>query len=483
MSRAITIFGGGHFIMNIVLFVIDTLRADHLSCYGYFRETSPNIDKLADEGVLFQDHYAAGVPTGPGFTSIVTGMYPINHEFYITPWNIPNSYQMDDDILVLPEVLWESGYVTAAFDNLVNFRSRMKHFIRGYEYYINVTRSANYLHHHIWADLVNQKLLPWIDEHKDDRFFLFVHYWDPHTPYNQPKEFQEIFRHKKGDLSDLEVREAKAGYEYVPGWGKADEIFEGRETRWGWPIPGERFADELSIEMYDGEIAYVDDRLGQVIEKLKEKDLYDDTLIIVTSDHGENLGQHGMWEHGGVYEPVIYVPLIMVCPSVLPKEKRVEGFAQQVDISTTIFELADVPLASVMERMETYVKKTGNPAYSKNIRGFTDGVNLLDLMDGREIRDYIIAETGNVRLIRGAEDKIEAKTLGIRTIREDEWKLIVYSNGRKELFNIEEDPMEIRNLADEKPEIVDRLNSSLNAWITSNLNGREDPILRNPASY
>ncbi len=468
--------------MNVLLFVIDTLRADHLSCYGYFRNTSPNIDQLADEGVLFQDHFAAGVPTGPGFTSIITGMYPINHGFYLTPWNIPNSYQMDDNILVLAEILWESGYVTAAFDNLVNFRSRMKQFVRGYEYYINVTRSANYLHHHIWADLVNQKLLPWIEEHRKDRFFLFVHYWDPHTPYNQPREYQGIFKHKRGDLSDLEVREAKAGYEYVPGWGKTDLIVEGREVDWGMRIPGEEYAKELSIDMYDGEIAYVDNRLGQVIEKLKEKDLYDETLIIVTSDHGENLGQHGIWGHGGVYEPVIYVPLIMVCPGYLPKKKRVEGFAQQVDISTSIFEIADVPVDSVMEKIKAYVMKTGNSAFSKEVRGFTDGRNLLDLIDGRVIREYVVSETGRVYHTRGAEDRIEPRVLGIRALRNSEWKLIAYSNGKRELYNVNEDPMEIYNLADERPEIVEDLDKALNAWVSSNLKGRVDPICR-PLTY
>ena len=466
--------------MNILLFVIDTLRADHLSCYGYFRNTSPKIDQLANDGVLFEDHFASGVPTGPGFTSIITGMYPINHEFYITPWNIPNSYQLDDNILVLAEILWESGYVTAAFDNLVNFRSRMKQFIRGYEYYINVTRSANYLHHHIWADLVNRKLLPWIEEHKNEQFFLFVHYWDPHTPYNQPESYQEIFKHKKGDLSDLEVRKAKAGYEYVPGWGKTDQIAEGKEAKWGMTIPGEKCAKELSIDMYDGEIAYVDDRLGQVIEKMKEEDLYDDTLIIVTSDHGENLGQHGMWGHGGVYDPVIYVPLIMVYPDGLPKRKRVKGFAQQVDIPTTIFEMADVSVESVMERMKAYIRKTGYPAYSKEIKGFTDGMSLLNLIEGKNIRDYVVAETGTVYSVKGAGDTIEAKVLGIRTIRNYEWKLITYTNGKKELYNIQDDPMEICNLANERPDILEELNESLNSWIASNLKGRADPICRPP---
>jgi len=234
--------------------------------------------------------------------------------------------------------------------------------------------------------------------------------------------------------------------------------------------------------MYDGEIAYVDNRLGQVIEKMKEEELYDDTLIIVTSDHGENLGQHGMWEHGGVYEPVIYVPLIMVYPGSLPKKKRVEGFAQQVDIPATIFKVADVPVDSVIEKMRAYVMKTGNPAFSRDIRGFTDGKNLLDLMDGRMIRDYVIAETGRIYLTRGAEDRIEAKVLGIRTLRNDEWKIITYTDGKKELYNIKEDPMEIYNLADERPEIAEKLDASLKNWVASNLKGREDPICRPPTS-
>lgn len=466
--------------MNILLFVVDTLRADHLGCYGYFRDTSPNIDQLAGEGVLFKNHYASGVPTGPGFTSIMTGLFPVNHGFYLTPWNVPNSYQLDDNILTLAEIMWENGYLTAAFDNLVNFRSHMKHFIRGYEYYVNATRTARFLHHHIWADLVNQRLLPWLDEHREEQFFLFVHYWDPHTPYNQPKEYRELFRHKKGNLSDLEVKEAKAGYRYVPGWGETGQIFEGKDHKWSAPIPGETFADGMSIDLYDGEIAYADNRLGQVVEKLKELDLYDDTLIIVTSDHGEQLGQHGMWGHGGVYDPVIYVPLVMVYPGELPKNRHVEGFAQQSDISTTIFEVADIPWEETISKLRTYTQKAGNPAYSSDIRSFTDGRSLLKLVGGSKIREKVFAETGRLSLRRGKGNRIEAGIVGVRAIRTDEWKLITYTDGKKELYNVRDDPMEIINLAEEESETVEKLTAELNQWVSSNLQGRKDPICRSP---
>ena len=164
--------------MNIILIVIDTLRADHLSCYGYFRETSPTLDRLAREGVLFEDMYASGVPTGPGFTSIMTGLYPVSHKYYITPYDVPNAYQLDDDIPVLAEILWDHGYVTAAVDNLINFRSHMKHFVRGFEYYMNPTKTSRWVHHHVTADQVNRMAVPWIRRHSYERFFLFVHYWD-----------------------------------------------------------------------------------------------------------------------------------------------------------------------------------------------------------------------------------------------------------------------------------------------------------------
>ena len=119
--------------INCMLFVIDTLRDDHLSCYGYFRDTSPNIDRLAKEGVLFKDAHASAIPTGPGFTSIITGLSPIHHHFYLTPWNLPNLIGFDDAIPTLPEIIQDSigGYTTAAFDNLINFSSHMDHFCKG----------------------------------------------------------------------------------------------------------------------------------------------------------------------------------------------------------------------------------------------------------------------------------------------------------------------------------------------------------------
>jgi len=465
--------------MNVLFVVMDTLRADHLGCYGYFRGTSPVMDRLAEEGVLFEDFYASGVPTGPGFTSLVTGMFPVNHRFYLTPHNFPDSYQVDDNIVTLAEVMWENGYVTAALDNLVNFRSHMKHFTRGYEYHINVTGTARWLHHHITADMVNRRLLPWIRAHSDERFFLFVHYWDPHTPYNQPKEYQNLFHHERGNLSDLKVREAPAGYQYVPGWGKADQIFEGDEQVWRSPIPGETFARGRSIDLYDGEVAYVDNRLGQVIDALRDEGILEDTLVVVTSDHGEQLGQHGLYGHTGLHDANVYLPLIMRYPKKLPRGRRVRGFAQHADVASTIFELAEVPLEETLAGLRGFAESSPGPS---DIRGFTDGRSLLPLVGGRRVREEVFVETTSPQLRRKV-DRVTVMLAGQRAVRTGEWKYIRHmEEGGAELYNVKADPMEVINLAEEERDTARRLEEKLTEWVRSNLGGEaRDPILRPPA--
>ena len=439
--------------MNVVLIVIDTLRSDHLSCYGYFRETSPTLDRLAKEGVLFEDSYASGIATGPGFTSIVTGLYPVSHKYYITPYNVPNAYQLDDDIPVIAEIMWDNGYVTAAVDNLINFRSHMKHFVRGYEYYMNPTKTSRWVHHHVIASEVNKKVLPWIRQHSYERFFLFIHYWDPHTPYNQPEGYRKVFKHKRGDYSDLKVMRASAGYDYVPGWGRVDEIVEGDENK--------------SIDLYDGEILYVDNAVAEVVETLKDEGILDETLIIVTSDHGEQLGQHGIWGHAGLHESVIRVPLIIRYPKKLPKGVRVKGYVQQADIVPTILSLAGI---------KTDYK--------------FDGVNLLDVIARRMSRDFAICETWGERCIVKGEWKLiihyepELKVIHevfpephwphprpIKTIME---RVKIEGNVGYELYNIKDDPMETINLVDERRDVLEELKSIIEEWVRERV--KEDPM-------
>ncbi len=391
--------------MNFVWIVLDTQRGDHLGCYDYWRDVSPNMDALAREGVRFKDFYASAIATGPGFTSLVTGRFPATHGFYLTPWNIPNAINFDDDIPVAAEMFLDSKrYTTVAFDNLINFRSHMKQFVRGYEWHINVTGTSKWEHHLITADMLNARLLPWLDHYGVDEqpFFMFVHYWDPHLPYNHPDAFRNKFKHEPGNLGDLKVVKTNAGYDFVPGWGKADEIFEGEPNR--------------SIDLYDEEVLYVDHAIGEIVEKLDKLGILDGTCLVITSDHGESLGQHGIYGHGLLDDATIFLPCIMRYPKGLPQGKVVEGFAQQTDILPTLLEMAGIDAPPMDGR-----------SLLKQIRGEEPGAEIM------------FSETGYHRAIQIGE-----------------WKLIRGREGEKELYNLKDDPAEVINLAeDDKPRALD----------------------------
>ncbi|MFQ6041715.1 MAG: sulfatase [Candidatus Poribacteria bacterium] len=431
--------------MNVVWFVLDTLRADHLSCYGYFRETSPNIDRLTEEGILFEDSYASAIATGPGFTSLFTGLAAINHGFYLTPWNVPNAPLLDDRIVTLPELIQVRGnYTTAAFDNLINFRSHMKQFARGFEFYINITRSPAWLHHHVIADEVNHRLLPWLERHADEQFFAFVHYWDPHTPYNMPDKFRGKFDRNTGNLV---TKKSPDGYEYVPGWGLADKLPKGNER--------------LSIDLYDDEVFYTDYSIGLVLQKLEALDLLDETAIIVTSDHGEDLDLHGIWGHGTVHNTTIFVPLIIRDPKNL-QGKRISGFVQHADNLPTILDYFPERERPEFERVSLSNSMPEIPAKF-------DGESLLKLARGeRATPEEIVVESGQHRAYIAPP-----------------WKLIWHKGGQKsELFHFGNDPLELNNRADEEKAIFEELSEKLNQWVARNLVGkRADPIFATDGAW
>lgn len=425
--------------MNLIWFVVDTLRADHLSCYGYFRKTSPNIDRLAEEGVLFENSYASAIATGPAFTSLFTGLAAINHGFYLTPWNVPNAPLLDDRIPTLPELIQAGGdYTTAAFDNLMNFRSHMKQFVRGFEFYINVTRSPAWLHHQVIADEVNHRLLPWLEQHKEEQFFAFVHYWDPHTPYNMPDKFRGKFDRNK---SDLVTKKAPDGYEYAPGWGLADNLPAGD--------------DKHSIDLYDDEVFYADYSIGLVRERLQELGLLEETVLIVTSDHGEDLDLHGLWGHGTVHNTTIFVPLIIRDPKHLPRGKRVTRFAQHTDNLPTILEY--------FPKQERYkFEHRMSPRWMPEIPENFDGDSLLTIESNeRASKSEIVIESGQHRAYIAPP-----------------WKLIWHKNGQgSELFHLKNDPLELNDRAEEEKAVLKDLSEKLHHWAQQNLRGkRTDPI-------
>lgn len=417
--------------MNVLSIVCDTTRVDHLSCYGYFRNTSPNIDEIARHGVVFEDFYNAGAPTGPGFTCMYTGLHTIRHKYY--QFIQPNIRQVDDLIFTLPEILSAWGYTTAAVDNLVDFPPHSKHWVRGYDFYINPNPKAFLRPPLLVAEEANNRILPWIKSHADEDFFLFVHYWDPHLPYNQPREYREVFNHEKGSLSDLMVVDAPAGYQYVPGWGKVGEFADGEVDFRG---------KKVSIDLYDGEIRYMDDAVGEVISALKDSGIFEDTLLVITSDHGEHLGQHYdmFWAHNSLHDTITHIPLIMRYPKKLPRGIRVKGFGQHIDLLSTILDIIGAP----KEALDL------------------DGRSLLPLLSGEILRETLFMEHSSLQ----------------RAVRTWEWKLIDDIMRRSvELYNVKSDPLETTNLAETEKEKADELKETLHSWVKANLKeGEKDPI-------
>lgn len=405
--------------MNIVLIALDTQRADHLGCYGYRRRTSPFIDSLARRGVLFERCYAPNIPTHPSFTTMLSGKEAITHNIV----NIGGGVPIADGVRLLPEILKEHGYATAAVDSMG------RHFKRGFDQYVSYKWDRSKPTVLRKAETVTAKALPVIEQLRDgqDPFFLFIHYWDPHTPYLPPPPYDRKFYSNDRDPYDVDNH-------------SMDEAWTWEPFKWyfhSW-MPGITDA-EYVINLYDGETAYMDHHLRPVFKALEP--VRDETLVIVTADHGEVLNEQlGYFDHHGLYEGNIHVPLIMYWPGKLPGGRRVPGFVQNLDIVPTVLDLAGIPDRDALE-----------------------GLSLLPSIFG--VRD------GNYDQLYFSEATWEVK----RAVRNQRWKFIdsieqdPHGRPMQELFDLQADPAEQNNVIGDHPEVAKDLEARLNAWVAARL--------------
>ena len=416
--------------MKVILFVIDTLRADHLGCYGYGKETSPNIDRLADEGVLFENAYPSDVPTQPSFTSMFTGQRGIMTGVV----SHSRTESLSESIPYLTEILAQNGVTTAAVSTLYMMR---RWFARGFKYYMNPVAGIRRKLQQVDAEEINEMALPWIREHKDEDFFLFVHYWDPHSIYRPPEPYRRLFY--QGDETDPENRSLDV-LRTQPVWPFIKRHLDAMK---------ENITDiEYVIAQYDGEIRYADDNFGELLNLLEDLGIYDETAIIFTSDHGESLGEHHFYfDHCDVYEPTVHVPLIVRCPERLPEGKRVRDLVQStLSVTPTVLDLFGLEVPKSME-----------------------GKSLIEISEGK-VEGY--------KEIYVNQGLWTAK----RAVRVGRWKLIktldksFWETPETELYDLEADPGEVRNLAEDEPEVVDRLELRMYRWLRRKLGKRVDPL-------
>lgn len=375
---------------NIVLVSIDTLRADHLSCYGYGRNTSPCIDEFSQRCVLFTDAFSTSSWTVPAHASLFTGMYASRLGLVQSPQ--PGT--LPEEIKTLAEILNQVGYDTAGFHG-GGYVSANFGFNRGFSIYkSNGSRFENNL----------RDCFGWLERHRKAPFFLFLHGFNCHVPFNPPRKF-DIY--SKGMRSTYNTN---------------------RKSIYAWETLKNKEDLEFIIAKYDGEIKYTDFLIKKIIKKLERSRLIEKTIIIITSDHGEEFMEHGQLGHiRTLYEELIHIPLLMYIPFI--------DSGRKID---NVVSLADIPM-TVLEILGTQCEH------------IPDGRSLFPLIKTgiHDSTSFVISETG----------KDPNKSIGhlpprlgydvpefIRCVRTNEWKLILdKDNSPIELYCVSKDPEEKKN--------------------------------------
>jgi arylsulfatase A-like enzyme len=296
---------------QVILISVDTLRADHLSCYGYERPTSPHLDALAKESALFVNVYAPSPWTLPSHVSMLTGLNTVRHQVN------REDQRMSPELVTLAELLKTNNFFCSAFTG-GGFVSSAFGFADGFDSYYERADEI-YLDHA--AEFCFRDVARWIEFNKDRDFFLFIHTYQPHDPYVSPLPYKTRFLSEQARWTQLNL----LGY-----LGGKSGIFK--------PLPQEE--RQNIIDLYDGEILYTDEGLiGPLMATLKELSLYDQTMIVFTSDHGEEFFDHGGWGHGhSLYDESLKVPLLIKFPDKKFKGRRIENIVSLVDIVPTILD-------------------------------------------------------------------------------------------------------------------------------------------------
>lgn len=460
---------------NIILITLDTLRADHLSCYGYNRKTSPFIDKIANEGILFNECISPSSWTLPSHASIFTGLYPSEHGAIHSALQ-RNKSKLDKSFTTLAEIMEKNGYLTAGFIGGPYLSSEFG-LSQGFEYYndilipsdmtfvinkltftdilitafkkfINPRKISEVLEYYIsdianyiynehfskklldingWkkkADEINSVALPWIEKNKDSRFFLFINYFDTHTPYKLPIGFDNLFdRGYKGKLKGLPGElYSISSHAYSP----TDDDFK------------------YLISLYDSQICFLDMNIRKLFEKLDSCKINNDTIVIITSDHGESFGEHGLVNHGfSLYDDNIRVPLILWGLDKIGGSRKINTQTSTVDILPTILDITNIPIP--------------NNIHGKSLlrlisddHGFERPVVLSEIFDDIAVHRF------------GDEFKRDLKSF-----RSKEWKYISSSNGKNELYNLINDKKEIDNIIKSENKISDKFEKIKDEFLIS----------------
>jgi arylsulfatase A-like enzyme len=427
---------------DIFLVSLDTTRADHLSLYGYERPTSPNLEALAKDALVFTQARSPAGWTLPGHASMLTGMYPSRHGAHLAGGWLPGesidgrrnvAFPLAADKVTLAEALRDRGYTTGGF--VANFSYLYRDFglAQGFSIYEDspglllrvrppAVRFAQRfapgfcLKPYRAAPEINQHALSWLDQAPAGRpVFLFVNYMEPHQPWLAPAPYD----HWVSELPQARALATKDLYTHEVKNFTPEEVTFIRAN-------------------YDGQLAAMDAALGDLIAQLKARGRYENALIIVTADHGELLGEHGFVGHMGrmLYEPLLHVPLVVKFPGADHARGRVDTAVQNLDVTPTALQEAGAPIPPDVQGQD--LRHVTRPSLAEE-----------------DINPFLVADYG------------ETYDRAVRVLFDGNWKLISTSRGQRMLFDLSRDPGETNDLAATEPDRVDELARRLEARMST----------------
>lgn len=410
--------------VNVLLISLDTTRKDHLSCYGYPRKTSPQIDALASESLVFERCVAASNWTLPSHASMLSGLYPTSHGAHWATVEMREADpgrrtgRMATSCQTLAEVLLHAGYQTGAVVANPWYLQKVFRFDQGFQHYDD--RGGKPPAAYRRAEEIADLAIAWLDQIADRPFFLFLNFVDPHAPYNPPPPY------------DTRFRETQPGNNERPSWDMQPWL-DAHDRVLTRDIPLSPAEAALFRDRYDGEIAYMDAQLGRVLSWLRERGLYDRTLVVATADHGEAFGEHEVIGHGlTLYEPEVAMPMIVK----LPFGKRtgvVEHAVHHVDVMPTVLEVLGLDVPDQVQ-----------------------GTSMLE----PSTRALVVEEYANQE--KGPRWPRYYRTQ--RAVYRGSLKYIEYSDGARELYDLERDPLERDDLVEARPADAELMQAALQDW-------------------
>ena len=386
---------------NLIIVVLDAARADHVGCYGYPRPTTPNIDLLAKKSVLFAKHYCQIPVTTPSTASLFTGQHPDTHRVTYP------ALEHEEPQETMAAVLKRRGFDTALFSSTPCASPAMgvgTHFEETYYRTRMPGQGRGFL-----PESLLLQFKSWLDEHANERFFAYVHFLPPHSPYDQPSDMTALFAGV--DPPGYDPATLTPGHFEFPVYEKT------RRPELAEPPPAPEW-----LNLYDANLRYGDWAVGEVVQMLQTKGLLDNTVLVITADHGEAFGEHGyIWHSQAIHQEVARIPLLIRFPDGR-KRQVVDSLTQTIDLFPTVCDFFGIPIPDGVQ-----------------------GASLLPLIEGKGRREGAYSITTS----------LDPRKYMVRT---DHSALLLYGDPTwRALYDLETDPEERRNIIADRPDEAERL--------------------------